>query len=129
MEANIEKKAEHNLDYNRLLDSSDYKELYRAKMVAWARRNATRTCPSSAAWRSKEGPARFPVWIVSDARRESDVEYFRETFACPTLTLRVKAREGTQTAGGCTPGIDDATTECGLDHMDNWDFVISNNGR
>ncbi|KAL3238965.1 hypothetical protein MRX96_048005 [Rhipicephalus microplus] len=100
---------EHNLDCNRLLDSSDYKELYRAKM--------------------KRGQPEFPVWIVSDARRESDIEYFRESFACPTLTVRVKACEGTRQARGWvhTPGIDDATTECGLDHIDNWDFVISNN--
>ncbi|KAH8042435.1 hypothetical protein HPB51_023274 [Rhipicephalus microplus] len=122
--------SEHNLDCNRLLDSSDYKELYRAKMVAWGeeKRNKDLSYFCRLAVK-KRGQPEFPVWIVSDARRESDIEYFRESFACPTLTVRVKACEGTRQARGWvhTPGIDDATTECGLDHIDNWDFVISNN--
>ncbi|KAH6939259.1 hypothetical protein HPB50_016583 [Hyalomma asiaticum] len=121
---------EHNLDYNRLLDSSDYKELYRAKMVAWGEEKRSQDlsffCRLAV---KKRGHPEFPVWMVSDARRKSDVEYFRETYACPTLTIRVKAREATRRDRGWvhTPGIDDATTECGLDHVDNWDFVISNN--
>ncbi|XP_037563337.1 phosphomevalonate kinase [Dermacentor silvarum] len=121
---------EHNLDYNRLLDSSDYKELYRAKMVAWGeeKRNQDLSFFCRLAVK-KRGRPELPVWMVSDARRESDVEYFRETFACPTFTVRVRAREGTRRDRGWvhTPGIDDATTECGLDHVDNWDFVINNN--
>ncbi|XP_075536862.1 phosphomevalonate kinase isoform X1 [Dermacentor variabilis] len=121
---------EHNLDYNRLLDSSDYKELYRAKMVAWGeeKRNQDLSFFCRLAVK-KRGRPEFPVWMVSDARRESDIEYFRETFTCPTFTVRVRAREGTRRDRGWvqTPGIDDATTECGLDHVDNWDFVINNN--
>lgn len=121
---------EHNLDYNRLLDSSDYKELYRAKMVAWGeeKRDADLSFFCRLAVK-KCGRPEFVVWVVSDARRESDIEYFRESFTCPTLTVRVRARNDTRRDRGWvyTPGIDDAPTECGLDQVENWDFVIKNN--
>lgn len=121
---------EHNLDYNRLLDSSDYKELYRAKMVAWGeeKRDADLSFFCRLAVK-KRGRPEFAVWVVSDARRESDIEYFRESFTCPTLTVRVRARNDTRRDRGWvhTPGIDDAPTECGLDQVENWDFVIKNN--
>ncbi|CAN7992700.1 unnamed protein product [Ixodes hexagonus] len=120
----------HNLDYKQLMDSSDYKEMYRAQMVSWGeeKRNADSSFFCRLAVQRANGP-HYPVWIVSDARRETDIDFFRKSFACPTLAVRVKATEETRRNRGWvhTPGIDDATTECGLDHVHKWDFVLANN--
>ncbi|CAN8029337.1 unnamed protein product [Ixodes persulcatus] len=121
---------DHNLDYNRLMDSSDYKEVYRAQMVSWGeeKRNADATFFCRLAVQRSSG-WEYPVWIVSDARRETDIDFFRESFPCPTLAVRVRATEATRRNRGWvhTPGIDDATTECALDHVTKWDFVLANN--
>lgn len=36
-------------------------------------------------------PPSFHVWIISDARRQTDVRYFKEHFTEETVTVRVEA--------------------------------------
>ena len=83
------------------------------------------------------------VWLVVDARRKSDMNFFKSHYsvqaaspsqACEgnkgvgVLTVRIEAdQEMRQTRGWVfTPGIDDAPSECGLDHYA-CDITISNN--
>ena len=41
-----------------------------------------------------------PVWIISDARRKTDVEYFKQNYQSAMLKVRVQAREETRISRG-----------------------------
>ncbi|CAH2327491.1 phosphomevalonate kinase [Pelobates cultripes] len=119
---------EKGLDFQRLLDASGYKEKYRADMIAWGeeRRNAD---PGFFCRIIIQGVTQ-PVWIVSDARRKSDIDWFLSCYGAVTQTVRVVASEETRKARGWiyTPDIDDADSECGLDQGTSFNWVITNNG-
>lgn len=68
-----------------------------------------------------------PVWIISDARRTTDLQYFVPNFK--TITVRVESSEEVRRGRGWvwTDGVDNAESECGLDNSE-WDLVISNQG-
>ena len=40
---------------------------------------------------------RFPVWLVSDCRRETDVKYFLETYGDIVHTIRIEASDQART--------------------------------
>uniref|UniRef100_A0A6G1SER0 Phosphomevalonate kinase n=1 Tax=Aceria tosichella TaxID=561515 RepID=A0A6G1SER0_9ACAR len=121
------------LDFTRLLDSSDYKENFRMAMVEW-----------SEAYREREGWNCFlklaikeqrakdkAIWILNDARRPCDLEYFEDesTFGnTRIIKLRIEATDEARLSRGWTftKGIDDRPTECGLDDYDDWTYVINN---
>ncbi|XP_070542180.1 phosphomevalonate kinase-like [Ptychodera flava] len=121
---------ENGLDLDRLLDASEYKEQYRAAMIRWGEE------------RRKQEPYYFcrlavqgnesvkPVWIISDARRKTDVEFFREIYPSAAVTVRVEAEVHVREQRGFlfTKGIDDAESECGLDEGVGWDLIVHNNG-
>ncbi|XP_067938677.1 phosphomevalonate kinase-like [Watersipora subatra] len=121
---------ENNLDFEKLLDASEYKERVRVDMISWgeARRDADPGyfCRLS----TVENPgAHKPVWIISDARRKTDIEYFTKTYPSAMLTVRVEAKPSTRTKRGFvfTKNVDDAPSECDLDGL-SFDKVIYNNG-
>ncbi|NWU89601.1 PMVK kinase, partial [Upupa epops] len=120
---------EHGLDYQRLLDASGYKELHRAAMVLWGeeRRRSDPGCFCRAA---VQGAAQ-PVWVVSDTRRLSDIEWFRAAYGAAVVqTVRVVASEETRKRRNWVfvAGVDDAETECGLDQGVTFDWVVTNDG-
>ncbi|NXN96536.1 PMVK kinase, partial [Rhinopomastus cyanomelas] len=120
---------EHGLDYQRLLDASGYKEPHRAAMIRWGeeRRRQDPGCFCRAA---VQGAAQ-PVWVVSDARRLSDVEWFRAAYgAAAVQTVRVVASEETRRRRNWVfvAGVDDAESECGLDQGVAFDWVVTNDG-
>lgn len=116
---------QHNLDFDKLLDSSSYKERYRGDMISWgeAKRKADPTFFCNLA--TKEATKR--VWIISDARRKTDLDYFSTRFKI--IHVRVAANEETRMARGWNfmTGIDDAESECGLD-QERFDIVVDNDG-
>ena len=94
---------EHSLDYERLLDASDYKEKYRSDMIAWGEktRNADpgyfcRLVTQEAASTDKS------IWMISDARRITDIDYFLTNYAERTLFVRVTAEMETRVGRGFT---------------------------
>ena len=121
------------LDFTRLLDSTSYKENFRLAMVEW-----------SEGYREREGWNCFlkqsikeqrakdkAIWILNDARRPCDLEYFEEdpAFAkTEVIKLRIEASEEARMSRGWkfAQGIDDRATECGLDDYDAWTHVIDN---
>lgn len=125
----------HGADFKELLSASEYKELHRLKMVSWSEEvKVERNDPvyflkeaieMSKAWEKK-------IWILSDARRVCDVEFFKSPkFAqAKVLAVRIVASEETRKARKWifTKDIDDAPTECGLDDYKEWDYVINNDG-
>ena len=40
----------------------------------------------------------FPTWLVSDCRRETDIQYFRETYGPVVKTVRITASDEARTA-------------------------------
>ena len=68
----------------------------------------------------------FPVWLISDSRRPTDLDYFRSRYH--TLTVRICASEETRRNRGWeyTEGVDDVESECALDRITQWDILLEN---
>jgi phosphomevalonate kinase len=122
---------DNGLDYEKLLSASDYKEKYRVDMLRWSEaiRNQDYTYFCKAAI-SKYEATKYPIWIISDARRLTDHTYFRENYAERMKTVRILASDDVRKTRGWefTEGVDDKETECGLDSVTDWDYRIENNG-
>ncbi|NWS78213.1 PMVK kinase, partial [Crotophaga sulcirostris] len=71
-----------------------------------------------------------PWQVVSDARRLSDVQWFRAAYGAAVQTVRVVASEETRKKRNWVfvAGVDDAESECGLDEGVAFDWVITNDG-
>ncbi|XP_065585925.1 phosphomevalonate kinase [Cyrtonyx montezumae] len=119
---------EHGLDFQRLLDASAYKEQYRQDMIRWGEEKR-RADPGFFCRTAVQGAAQ-PVWVVSDTRRLSDVEWFWGAYGDAVLTVRVTATEETRRRRSWVfvAGVDDAESECGLDQGVPFDWVIANDG-
>ncbi|KAI1885966.1 hypothetical protein AGOR_G00209190 [Albula goreensis] len=117
---------ERGLDFKELLGSGQYKEQYRADMIAWGERR--RKQDPGFFCRLAQRSATQPVWIVSDARRLSDLQWFWTEYPNQTRCIRVEASEHTRRQRGWefTSGIDDAESECGLDQGVDFDWIIRN---
>ncbi|GAB0200873.1 phosphomevalonate kinase [Grus japonensis] len=119
---------EHGLDFQRLLDASAYKERYRQDMIRWGEEKRSAD-PGFFCRMAVEGAAQ-PVWVVSDTRRLSDVQWFRDNYGDAVQTVRVVATEETRKKRNWVfvTGVDDAESECGLDQGVAFDWVITNDG-
>ncbi|XP_071758264.2 phosphomevalonate kinase [Centroberyx gerrardi] len=117
---------EHGLDVEQLLGSGRYKEDFRADMILWGE-TRRRQDPGFFCRLATRG-AQHPVWVVSDARRLSDLQWFWAEFPSQTRCVRVQASDQTRTERGWsfTAGIDDAESECGLDSGVEFDWIIRN---
>lgn len=125
----------HGADFKELLSSSSYKEVHRLKMVTWSEQvKMEKNDPvyflkeAIEMWKKEEKK----IWIISDARRVCDVEYFKsEQFKdVKVIAIRITASEETRKnrKWTFTENIDDAQTECGLDNYKEWDYIINNDG-
>jgi phosphomevalonate kinase len=120
---------EHNLNFKELLSDGPYKEKYRKDMIAWgvARRTADPGYfPRLVLAQTRPMP---PILIISDARRATDLAFFKDDPRWKCLSVRVMATEETRAGRGWkfTPGVDDVDSETGLDGRADWDIVINNN--
>ncbi|XP_052793962.1 phosphomevalonate kinase-like isoform X1 [Mya arenaria] len=121
---------DHGLDYQELLNASFYKETHRAKMIKWGE-DIREANPYFFCQKTVESAAPgVPVWIVSDARRLSDVIFFKEKYPNQLKLVRITASDDIRKKRGFifTEGIDDAESECGLDKGLEWDITIDNSG-
>ncbi|KAK5873423.1 hypothetical protein PBY51_018464 [Eleginops maclovinus] len=117
---------EHGLDLQQLLGPGPYKEQYRADMIRWG--ETRRHDEPGFFCRLATREARQPVWLVSDARRQTDLQFFCSEFPRQTQSVRVQSSEKTRKQRGwsfCT-GVDDAESECGLDSGVEFDWIINN---
>ncbi|CAH2087049.1 unnamed protein product [Euphydryas editha] len=118
---------EKNLNLNELLSDSEYKERYRLDMIKWSdeMREKDYGCFCKAACKNA---ADKPIWIVSDIRRKTDVQWFKENYGPIVKTIRLVADEETRIERGFQfkNGVDDITSECGLDDYNEWDLIIDN---
>eukprot|EP01134_Creolimax_fragrantissima_P003207 CFRG3207T1 len=119
---------ENGLDAKELLTASEYKETFRADMIAWG--EAKRNADSGYFCKLVEEEAILSgskVWIITDARRPTDIEYFLQHYK--TLVVRVQAPLSVRERRGWTfnAGVDDAPSECALDDAGiKFDVIIDN---
>ncbi|XP_026749899.2 phosphomevalonate kinase [Galleria mellonella] len=118
---------ENNLNLNELLSDNEYKEQYRLDMIKWseAMRDKDYGCFCKQACLNA---ADKPIWIVSDIRRKTDIQWFKETYKDIIKTIRICADDDTRRARGYQfkSGVDDVASECDLDDYTEWDLVINN---
>ncbi|KAI1280387.1 Phosphomevalonate kinase [Halotydeus destructor] len=119
-------------NYEESLTASSYKETFREDMVRWSEETRAKDPNIFLRKSIEENKAHEkPVWILTDARRVTDLDYFdgQEFKDCKVIRIRIVADEDVRKARGYvfTPGIDDKQTECGLDEYTKWDYVIENN--
>ncbi|CAG5132913.1 unnamed protein product [Candidula unifasciata] len=121
---------EHDLDFEKLLDATAYKETYRADMIRWGEEKRNQDPAFFCRLATSGEDSGKDVWIICDARRLSDVEYFQKNYNKVTTLVRVQADTDTRKQRGFvfTQGVDDAESECGLDSGVDWDVIINNNG-
>lgn len=117
---------ERGLDLDQLLGPGPYKEQYRADMIQWG--ETRRSQDPGYFCRLATAGAHQPVWVVSDARRLSDLQWFLSEFPQQTRSVRVQSSEQTRTQRGWSfkTGVDDAESECGLDSCVKFDWIITN---
>ncbi|XP_017891038.1 phosphomevalonate kinase [Ceratina calcarata] len=118
------------LDMNQLVGDGKYKETYRHRMAKWGedirRKDYGYFCRAAIDMYNAYGK---PTWIVSDARRKTDIKWFAENFGSACKTVRVVSDDSVRMKRGWefVPGIDDAETECDLDDVATWDLIAENN--
>ncbi|XP_030020133.2 phosphomevalonate kinase [Manduca sexta] len=118
---------EKNLNLNELLSDSTYKEQYRLDMIKWGEEMRNKDygyfCRAACA-----SAADKDIWIISDIRRKTDIQWFKETYGNLIRNIRIFADEETRKARGFKfqVGVDDAMSECDLDDFHDWDLIINN---
>lgn len=65
---------------------------------------------------------------MSDIRRKTDIQWFKDTYQDIIRTIRITADENTRKERGFIfkPGVDDVTSECDLDDYTEWNLLIDN---
>merc|ERR1711935_381459 len=90
---------EHGLDFQELLSDGSYKEQYRAQMITWGEEQRIKSSGYFAELVLQDvcscAEKRPAVLIISDARRQSDMEWFRSRKEWDMIAVRVLASEGT----------------------------------
>jgi len=121
---------QHSLDLQKLLGASEYKEKYRGDMIRWGEEQRDEDSAYFCRLTSTGPGSEKDIWLISDARRMSDLSFFQTEYNKQLLSVRVEADECIRKARGWefTAGIDDAESECGLDEYKKWDHIICNNG-
>lgn len=119
-----------NLDIDGLLGDGKYKENYRLEMAKWGedvrKQDHGYFCRAAIDMYNAHDKS---IWIVSDARRKTDIQWFMENFHGICKTIRIVSDDVIRTKRGWTfvTGIDDSETECNLDDVNAWDLEVTNN--
>ncbi|XP_076181492.1 phosphomevalonate kinase isoform X1 [Ptiloglossa arizonensis] len=123
-----------NLDINQLLGDGKYKETYRLQMVQWGENMRKEDygyfCRAAIDMYNAYSKS---VWIVSDVRRKTDIQWFVENFEgiCKTIHIvsdnLIREKRGWIFTPAYYVGIDDSETECDLDDIKSWDLKVTNN--
>ncbi|XP_057369161.1 phosphomevalonate kinase-like [Daphnia carinata] len=119
------------LDMDQLMSDSAYKEKYRIEMISWGEEKRAQDpsffCRSAIQMFNGND---FPIWIVSDLRRETDLTFFRNQYSEHVTCVRISASTEARVKRGFVYSavVDDSESENGLDHIQDWDLYIENDG-
>nr|XP_022335070.1 phosphomevalonate kinase-like [Crassostrea virginica] len=84
---------ENELDIARLLDASQYKETYRKDMIRWGEEKRNKDPEYFCRLATSVSEADKDLWVISDARRTTDLQYFLRYYPQTTLTVRIEATQ------------------------------------
>jgi phosphomevalonate kinase len=121
------------LNFKESLSASEYKESFRQEMITWSeqvRREDPNIFLRSAI--HDECAHDFPIWVLVDARRACDLQFFKDEYPDneyrKTFTVRIVSSEETRKKRGWSfqSGVDDVESECGLDHVSHWSIIVKN---
>jgi len=119
----------YNLSFEDLMGSGEYKERYRSEMIKWSDEERLKDpgifCRQAVKMYEAE---QKEVWVVSDVRRKTDIAWFKAMYGNSVKTVRMTADEETRVGRGFvfTDGVDNVTSECDLDDVDDFDWVFDN---
>lgn len=115
------------MDVQRLMDSSPYKETYRQDMILWSEAIRKEDPEYFCKLATSSSEATCPVWLICDARRDSDMHFFEKYYSSCVMTVRVQASQQVRQERGWiyNKEVDDSPSECGLDHYE-CDTTINN---
>lgn len=118
---------QNNLNLTELMSNNFYKETYRREMIQWSE-EIRKKDPGYFCKLACDKALTKPIWIVSDVRRKTDIEWFQKNFN-NVITIRIMTDDITRKSRGFiyTIGIDDVASECDLDNHDKWDLTVINN--
>lgn len=122
---------EHNLDHQELMSDGPYKELHRKAMIEWSDKMRAKE-PGYFCNIACNNAPNADVWIVSDIRRKTDINWFYSQFCHKSVSIRsvrITADNAVRHSRGWkfTEGVDDVTSECDLDDYTSWDLIVTNN--
>uniref|UniRef100_A0A8C7UZ78 Phosphomevalonate kinase n=1 Tax=Oncorhynchus mykiss TaxID=8022 RepID=A0A8C7UZ78_ONCMY len=109
--------------------SGEYEEKYRADMIQWGEKQ--REKDPGFFCRVAIKAAQQPIWIVSDTRHLSDLQWFWRNYPSQSRCVRVEASEETRRERDwefTTGAIPTPISECGLDQGVDFDWIIKNEG-
>ncbi|CAD6196402.1 unnamed protein product [Caenorhabditis auriculariae] len=104
----------HGLDLEELLSDGGYKEKYRKEMIEWGEQKRA-VDPDIFCRAAIADGSSAEVVIVTDCRRQTDMDFFLGGFRTLTVRIESTAEERCRRGFRFTAGIDDAASECGLD--------------
>eukprot|EP00095_Tigriopus_kingsejongensis_P012699 maker-scaffold22_size673200-snap-gene-5.43 protein:Tk12699 transcript:maker-scaffold22_size673200-snap-gene-5.43-mRNA-1 annotation:"phosphomevalonate kinase-like" len=95
------------LDFQQLLNASDYKEKYRLDMIKWSEkiRNEDHGYFCRAAIAKYEA-INYPVWIVSDCRRKTDFQFFQQEYPGQMEVLHISGDTNTESTQDTSEDVD-----------------------
>ncbi|GBP07718.1 Phosphomevalonate kinase [Eumeta japonica] len=116
-----------NLNLDDLLSDKEYKEQYRLEMINWSDEMREKDYGCFCRTACQNAPIK-PIWIVSDIRRKTDIQWFKENYGDRIKAIRIIADDETRRKRGFEykEGIDNVTSECDLDDYTTWDLVVDN---
>lgn len=118
------------LQLDELLSDGEMKEQHRKAMIEWSENVRSNDhgyfCRMAIDMYDQNYSKK--IWIVSDARRKTDIEWFKSNFDNLKL-IRITADECTRKERGWNfiHGVDNAASECDLDDYLEWDWIVENN--
>uniref|UniRef100_A0A8C7NGV5 Phosphomevalonate kinase n=1 Tax=Oncorhynchus mykiss TaxID=8022 RepID=A0A8C7NGV5_ONCMY len=106
--------------------SGEYEEKYRADMIQWGEKQ--REKDPGFFCRVAIKAAQQPIWIVSDTRHLSDLQWFWRNYPSQSRCVRVEASEETRRERDWEFTTGMMQSECGLDQGVDFDWIIKNEG-
>ncbi|XP_011500720.1 PREDICTED: phosphomevalonate kinase isoform X1 [Ceratosolen solmsi marchali] len=117
-----------NLNTTKLFSDGEYKEQYRLEMAKWGEKIRNENYGYFCRAAIEMYNTNKSIWIISDARRKTDLKWFKETYGEKCKIIRIECSEEIRKSRGWIfcKGIDDCETECDLDDVNNWDLKVNN---
>lgn len=75
------------------MDSTSYKETYRADMIRWGEERRQKDEGYFIRFVVNGPGSEKPIWIISDARRKSDIRFLSTQYFARVVTVRIVASD------------------------------------